>query len=130
MDDINCTVDLLQRALRIEDIRLDEFAFQRLPVAEEFVSQVHEIESEICAVALFTVHAVGHELTDILRKCASEVEVDFLASSHPLENFIVIAMATDGEVQKAPLADAWVWMDLPAFLSLSMWLALNENATG
>lgn len=74
-DDINLSFQLLERALCVKDICFDKLGLQRLSIVEELVSKVEEVESQIRAICLRTVNAIGNESTDVLCEGAAQVKV-------------------------------------------------------
>lgn len=75
VDEVYTALQLLQRAVRIKDVGLDEACLECLLVTKEIVSQIDEVSQELGAVEVLRGCSVGDKLSDVLSKAATNVEI-------------------------------------------------------
>ena len=117
--DVHLSVEAPQREVVIvEDVRGEKGALERLPVAEEFEAELHELAVEVGAVDVLAGGAVGDEFADILGKAAAEVEEGLGGVAEAGDEGRIVGGEVDGEVEEEVLSDAGVRVDVPGFIAL------------
>lgn len=118
-----------REVLVVEDVRGEERALERLAVAEELVAELHELAVQIGAVDVLAPGAVRHELADVLREAAAQVEQGVAVVAQAGDERRVVGGEVDGQVQEEELPDAGVGVDVPGFFALRG-VALADGVLG
>jgi hypothetical protein len=118
IDNVDLSMKLLERALEVKYIGCDELALESITVAEQFITQIDQVEQKIRSVALPTIDAIGDQTAEILCKCTAEIEEGFAARFHAFQDLRVKLVIPYGKLQETALANAWVGMDGEGFVAL------------
>lgn len=62
--------------------------------------------------------SVGREFAEILSEAAPQIEEVLTAGLDALKNGWIVWRVADRQIEKAELANTWVWPDLPCLISL------------
>ncbi len=123
--------EILQITLGVEDVRINKPSPQRLPIPEQLITQVDELEPQIGAVDLPTVDTIGNQPPNILCKGTSKVQIHLLARPHTLQNLRIGGVLAVGELEEAPATDAGVGVYRPGFFALGKisvaWICIRDG---
>jgi hypothetical protein len=64
--------------------------------------------------------SVGREFAQILSEAAAQIEEVFIAGLEALKNRWIVWRVADRQIEKAELANTWIWPDFPCLISLNI----------
>lgn len=106
-DDVDCSIQLLQRRIGVEDVSLDEFCLEGSLVEKEVIAIVPEVDSEIGGVNVLRGRTIIDEPANVLAKAAAQIK-KFFSTLDALEGFRISRELSDAEVQEGPIANAGI----------------------